>query len=110
MSGEGDVEVAAEPQPIVVETSKMDVITALQVVLKNALIADGLARGLHECAKALDRREVSILLHSPCSRVSCLACVRACRWLLLLAALGCFACVCPPVDSDGCAKRDFKDE
>lgn len=53
------MEVAAEPQPIVVETSKMDVITALQVVLKNALIADGLARGLHECAKALDRREVS---------------------------------------------------
>ena len=60
MSGEGDVEVAAEPQPIVVETSKMDVITALQVVLKNALIADGLARGLHECAKALDRREVCL--------------------------------------------------
>lgn len=64
MSGEGDVEVAAEPQPIVVETSKMDVITALQVVLKNALIADGLARGLHECAKALDRREVSKRLFS----------------------------------------------
>lgn len=59
MSGEGDVEVAiVEPQPIVVETSKMDVITALQVVLKNALVNDGLSRGLHECAKSLDRREV----------------------------------------------------
>lgn len=58
MSGEGDVEVEVAETPMVVETSKMDVITALQVVLKNALVNDGLARGLHECAKALDRREV----------------------------------------------------
>ena len=44
---------AAEP----VVPEKMDVLTALKEVLKKALVHDGLARGLHECAKALDRRQ-----------------------------------------------------
>eukprot|EP00040_Diaphanoeca_grandis_P038123 m.255836 g.255836 ORF g.255836 m.255836 type:complete len:152 (-) comp33942_c0_seq1:121-576(-) len=42
------------PPPVKVE---MDEATAVQEVIKQALCADGLARGLHECAKALDSRQ-----------------------------------------------------
>merc|ERR1712243_48883 len=46
----------------------MDINTAIQEVLKNALIHDGLSRGLHEAAKALDKRQALLcVLSDNCS-------------------------------------------
>ena len=50
------MEVEAAPEA----AGTMDLMTALKEVLKKALINDSLARGLHECAKALDRRQAHL--------------------------------------------------
>ena len=61
-------EVAAEEAPVAEEEAPMDIETALKNVLKNALIHDGLSRGLHECAKALDSRKAQLcVLASSCN-------------------------------------------
>ena len=45
----------------------MDINTALQEVLRTALIHNGLARGIHESAKALDKRQALLcVLASNC--------------------------------------------
>ncbi len=47
-----------DAQPAVV--GEMDINEALQSVLKAALVTDGLARGLREAAKALDKRQAHL--------------------------------------------------
>uniref|UniRef100_A0A7S2KYS2 40S ribosomal protein S12 n=1 Tax=Leptocylindrus danicus TaxID=163516 RepID=A0A7S2KYS2_9STRA len=53
-----DDEAAAAPE--VVEEAEMSVLDALKEVLKRALMHDGLKKGLHECAKALDRQSARL--------------------------------------------------
>ncbi|KFO25775.1 40S ribosomal protein S12 [Fukomys damarensis] len=52
----------------------MDVNTALQEVLRTALIHDGLARGICQAAKALDKRQTHLYaLGSNCDEPICVA-------------------------------------
>ena len=54
----------AKPAPAAAAPDEpMDVNTAVQNVLKKALAYDGLARGLHETARALEKGEVISLHH-----------------------------------------------
>jgi len=61
-------EVAAEETPAQEAAPPMDIETALKIVLKNALVSDGLSRGLHECAKTLDQGKGKLcVLASSCN-------------------------------------------
>ena len=60
--GEANGEAEAKPVAAAAPDEPMDVNTAVQNVLKKALAYDGLARGLHETARALDRGEASLTM------------------------------------------------
>merc|ERR1712137_619752 len=64
MSEEGDV-VMVEETPVAQETpveEPMDIESALKEVLKRALVANGLGRGLRECQQALEKGKVHLCL------------------------------------------------
>jgi len=59
---------ADEKAPAPVVSEPLDPQTALKAVLRTSLFHDGLARGLHESVKALDRREAHLcVLSSGCN-------------------------------------------
>ncbi|KAI0311784.1 50S ribosomal protein L30e-like protein [Amylostereum chailletii] len=64
MSDAGDEikvdEVEVEAEVSEAPKGKLSVEDALQEVLKTSLVHDGLARGLRECAKALDKRQAHL--------------------------------------------------
>jgi len=60
MSAEGETVEVTEEVVVEEEEVQMSVLDALKDVLKKALIHDGLKKGLHECAKALDRRSARL--------------------------------------------------
>ncbi|KAL3744187.1 hypothetical protein ACJRO7_013446 [Eucalyptus globulus] len=55
MSGEEAVPVAETPAPAPAPGEPMDLMTALQIVLRKSLAHGGLVRGLHEGAKAVEK-------------------------------------------------------
>ena len=57
-----DVEGDDVPSAAPVSSGPMDINTAIQEVLKQALIADGLARGVREAAKVLDKRQALLCI------------------------------------------------
>ena len=60
------------------EGGEFNVINALKNVLKKALVHDGLARGLREAAKALDRRQAHLcVLASDCEEANYTALIEA---------------------------------
>lgn len=61
--------VVAEESPIAKEP--LDLQSALKIVLKKALLVDGLSRGLHEAAKALDKRQAHLcILANSCNEAA----------------------------------------
>ncbi|CAL5338766.1 unnamed protein product [Camellia sinensis] len=55
MSGEEGVVAAEAPAPAPALGEPMDIMTALQLVLRKSLAHGGLARGLHEGAKVIEK-------------------------------------------------------
>mmetsp|Transcript_6406 Transcript_6406/g.13985 ORF Transcript_6406/g.13985 Transcript_6406/m.13985 type:complete len:143 (-) Transcript_6406:58-486(-) len=68
MADDGEESVAVEVAETTAPGGAMSTLDALKEVLKKALIANGLYRGLHECAKILDRRQALLcVLASNCT-------------------------------------------
>ncbi|KAK4053416.1 hypothetical protein ACM66B_002519 [Microbotryomycetes sp. NB124-2] len=77
---ENQPQVQEEVAAVEVDAPKgqMSVEDALQQVLKTALAHDGLARGLRECAKALDKRQAHLcVLNESCTEAEYIKLIEA---------------------------------
>lgn len=57
------VDTGADAEPAV-DVGEMDIMKALQEVMKKSLVHDGLVRGLNECVKTLDRGKAELCVLS----------------------------------------------
>ncbi|BFG40282.1 hypothetical protein CerSpe_265560 [Prunus speciosa] len=82
MSGEEEVVVAAEPAAAAVSApalgEPMDLLTALQLVLRKSLAHGGLTRGLHEGAKVIEKHAAQLcVLAEDCDQADYVKLVKA---------------------------------
>merc|ERR1712070_52109 len=101
---EVEAPVAAEP---VVESEPLDRESALKRVLKNALAHDGLARGIRECARVLDKRRVHLcVLATNCSEPAYQKLIKALctEHAINLMEVGEWAGLCK-IDAEGNARK-----
>ncbi|OVA01260.1 Ribosomal protein S12e [Macleaya cordata] len=76
MSGEEVVVAAETSAPVLGEP--MDIMTALQLVLKKSLAHDGLCRGLHQGAKVIEKHAAQLcVLAEDCNQVDYVKLVKA---------------------------------
>lgn len=78
MSGEEAVPVAETPAPAPAPGEPMDLMTALQIVLRKSLAHGGLVRGLHEGAKAVEKHAALLcVLAEDCNQPDYIKLVKA---------------------------------
>merc|ERR1712196_535082 len=94
-----EIEAPVEAVPVV-EAEPLDTVSALKQVLKEALCHDGLARGIRECARMLDKRRVHLcVLAENCSEPAYKKLIEA-----LCTELGEWAGLCK-IDAEGNARK-----
>ncbi|EYU21726.1 hypothetical protein MIMGU_mgv1a015907mg [Erythranthe guttata] len=77
MSGEEPV-VVETPAPAPILGEPMDIMTALQLVLKKSLAHGGLVKGLHACAKAIEKHSAQLcVLAEDCNQPDYVKLVKA---------------------------------
>eukprot|EP01023_Acetabularia_acetabulum_P030206 TRINITY_DN2843_c2_g1_i1.p3 TRINITY_DN2843_c2_g1~~TRINITY_DN2843_c2_g1_i1.p3 ORF type:complete len:147 (-),score=28.01 TRINITY_DN2843_c2_g1_i1:121-561(-) len=62
MADDGEGPVVAAPSGVAAPGETLDITTAIKIVLKKALVSDGLSRGLHEACRAIERDDAELCI------------------------------------------------